>query len=74
MSNLSEDTQEVDVQDLFRVFGPVHRVHLAKNKYTQMSKGFAYVSFYNRPDAEKALEKLNGHGYDNLILRVEWSM
>jgi len=74
VSNLSDDTKERDVQELFRSFGPVHRVFLAKNKNTGDSRGYAYVSFYNRPDAEQALKHLNGYGYDNLILQVEWSV
>ena len=31
-----------------------------------------YVPF-RREDAAKAIDKLDGYGYDNLILRVEWA-
>lgn len=30
-------------------------------------------SWADREDAERAIRMLNGHGYDNLILRVEWA-
>ena len=30
------------------------------------------VVFY-REDAQRAITKLDGYGYDNLILRVEWA-
>ncbi|KAF9604453.1 hypothetical protein IFM89_006735, partial [Coptis chinensis] len=40
---------------------------------TGMSKGFGFVNFVHKGDTEKAIAKLNGYGYDNLILRVEWA-
>lgn len=40
---------------------------------TGLCKGFAYVHFKNRNDAATAIKLLNGHGYDHLILNVEWS-
>lgn len=36
-------------------------------------KGFAFVSFEDRAVAQRAIEKMNGRGYDNLILSVGWS-
>ncbi|KAL1375313.1 hypothetical protein pipiens_004697 [Culex pipiens pipiens] len=46
---------------------------LARDKNTGLCKGFAYVHFKSRRDAATAIELLNGHGYDHLILNVEWS-
>ncbi|KAJ8642409.1 hypothetical protein MRB53_019103 [Persea americana] len=40
---------------------------------TGMSRGFGFVNFVNKEDADRAINKLNGYGYDNLILRVEWA-
>jgi translation initiation factor 3 subunit G len=73
VTNISTDTREDDLKELFRVFGPVSRVYLAKDKETFQSRGFAFVSFVHREDAERALNKLNGHGYDHLILKIEWA-
>jgi translation initiation factor 3 subunit G len=73
VTGLSEETKESDVSDLCRVFGPIQRIYLAKDKDRNSSKGFAFVSFVYKKDAAKAIEKLSGYGYDHLILRVEWA-
>ncbi|KAJ1651719.1 translation initiation factor eIF3 subunit g [Dispira simplex] len=73
ITNLSADTQEADLQELCRPFGALGRVFLAKDRETGTCKGFAFVSYYNKEDAERALQSLSGFGYDNLILHVEWA-
>lgn len=73
VTNLSEDTREPDLLELFRTFGSVSRVYVAVDQKTGSSRGFGFVNFVQREDAEKAISKLNGYGYDNLILHVEWA-
>ncbi|KAK8601626.1 hypothetical protein V6N13_058690 [Hibiscus sabdariffa] len=73
VTNLSEDTREADLHELFRPFGAVSRVYVAIDQKTGMSRGFGFVNFVNKEDAQRAINKLNGYGYDNLILRVEWA-
>ncbi|KAF2587429.1 hypothetical protein F2Q70_00037499 [Brassica cretica] len=71
--NLSEDTREPDLMELFHPFGAVTRVYVAIDQKTGVSRGFGFVNFVSREDAQRAINKLNGYGYDNLILRVEWA-
>jgi translation initiation factor 3 subunit G len=73
VTNISEDTTEADLQELFQPFGRISRVYLAKDKETMQSRGFAFVSFVHREDAASAMAKLQGHGYDHLILKLEWA-
>lgn len=73
VTNLSEDTRETDLQELFRNFGNIQRIYLAKDKASGQSKGFAFITFHRRDDASKAIHYLNGYGYDHLILSVEWA-
>ncbi|KAJ3867660.1 eukaryotic translation initiation factor 3 subunit G-domain-containing protein [Lentinula novae-zelandiae] len=73
VTNISEDTQENDLRDLFGHFGRVARVYVGRDRDTGAGKGFAFVSFEDRAVAQKAMEKVNGKGYDNLILSVQWS-
>lgn len=69
VTNLSEDTREPDLLELFRPFGAVSRVYVAVDQKTGISRGFGFVNFVNKEDAQRAINKLNGYGYDNLILR-----
>ncbi|XP_010419184.1 PREDICTED: eukaryotic translation initiation factor 3 subunit G-A-like [Camelina sativa] len=73
VTNLSEDTREPDLMDLFGSFGDVTRVHVASDQKTGTSRGFGFVNFLCRKDAQRAISTLNGYGYDSLILRVEWA-
>lgn len=73
VTNISEDVEENDLRDLFGVFGRVARVYVGRDRETGAGKGFAFVSFEDREVAKKAMEKLHGRGYDNLILSVQWS-
>merc|ERR1712110_566650 len=73
VSNLSESTQEADLQELFKPFGHIARIYLSKDKQTGQCKGFAFVHYYKKDDAQKAIATLNGFGYDHLILNVEWA-
>eukprot|EP00923_Selenidium_pygospionis_P050131 GHVN01086523.1.p1 GENE.GHVN01086523.1~~GHVN01086523.1.p1 ORF type:complete len:296 (+),score=59.36 GHVN01086523.1:57-944(+) len=75
VSNLSEDVSENDLHDLFgpRKIGVIKRIYLAKSKETNISRGFAFITYSTRSAAELAIKSLNRHGYDNRILQVEWS-
>jgi hypothetical protein len=73
VTSLSEETTEGDLMALFRPFGPISRIYLAKDKITGESKGFAFINFINRDDAERAMNQLQGTGFDYLILNIEWA-
>ncbi|KAB7495557.1 Eukaryotic translation initiation factor 3 subunit G [Armadillidium nasatum] len=73
VTNLSENTREQDLQELFRPFGEISRIFLAKDKFTMASKGFAFINYKRRDDAARAIQVINGFGYDHLILNVEWA-
>lgn len=70
---MSEWAEESEVRDMFERWGRVTRVFLAKDRDTGRAKGFAFVSFADRTDAAKACDKMDGFGYNNLILRVEFA-
>lgn len=76
VTNLPEDIQDSDIKELIQPIiqnNRITRIFLAKDKYTGHSKGFAFVSFDRKDDAAKVIKVLNGYGYANLILNVEWA-
>ncbi|KAJ2516826.1 translation initiation factor eIF3 subunit g [Coemansia sp. RSA 2049] len=73
ITNLSEDVREGDVRDLCEAFGQTTHAFVPLHRDTGKCKGYAFVSFYDHSVAEKAIAKLTGYGYDNLILKAEWA-
>lgn len=73
ISNLSESTTDADLEELVKQFGAIQKLYLAKEKNSNTCKGFAYVHYKTRAEAARAISMLNGHGYDHLILSVDWS-
>jgi translation initiation factor 3 subunit G len=60
VTNVSEFAEEQELRDLFGRFGHVTRVFLAKDRETQRAKGFAFVSYSERGDAQRACDKMEG--------------
>jgi len=71
VTNLSEDIKDPDLDELFKPFGTIARIYLAKDKSRNQSKGYAFISYYRKEHAQSAIDNLNGFGYANLILNVE---
>ncbi|CAO1634915.1 unnamed protein product [Parajaminaea phylloscopi] len=74
VTNLSEEADDDDLRMLFSRFGRVTRVYVGRDRETGMCKGYAFVSFESREDADRARQRVDGKGYDNLILSVNWSV
>ena len=73
VSNVSPSTTEADLEELFSNFGPIRRTYLSRDRVTGESRGFAFIAFREIADAGRCIDKLDGYGYDHLILRVEWA-
>ena len=60
VGNLSFNTTETDLQDMFAGVGPVQEVTLMQDKFTGKSRGFAFVTMTSEADAAKAIQKALG--------------
>lgn len=70
VGNLSFDTSESALHDLFEEVGAVQEVALMQDKFTGKSRGFAFVTMNSSEDAARAVETLNGRNFDGRDLTV----
>src|SRR6187551_96018 len=70
VGNLSFNTTETDLQDLFAQAGPVQEVTLMQDKFTGKSRGFAFVTMTSEQDAQKAIAEFNGKTVEGRPLTV----
>jgi len=71
VDNLTYRTTAEDLEYLFEKYGKVGDVYIPKEKFSKESRGFAFVRFWDRRDAEDAMDALDGRTYDNRELRVQ---
>lgn len=60
VGNMSFQTTESDLRALFEPFGQIARVHIAIDRETGRSRGFAFVEMPNDAEAAKAIAALDG--------------
>lgn len=70
VGNLSFNTMEGDVRSLFEPLGSVLSCNLILDKFTNKSRGFAFVEMSNQDEANKAISELNGKECDGRALTV----
>src|SRR5947209_18228186 len=70
VGNLSFNTTETDLQDMFAGVGPVQEVTLMQDKFTGKSRGFAFVTMTSEADAAKAITEFNGKTAEGRPLTV----
>jgi RNA recognition motif-containing protein len=70
VGNLSFNTTNQDLNDLFGGIGTVESANVIEDRETGRSRGFAFVEMANQEDGEKAIAELNGKEIDGRTLKV----
>ena len=70
VGNLSFETTENDLQDLFEQHGTVSEVNLMMDKMTGKSRGFAFITMNDGTQASAAMSALNGKDLNGRALNV----
>src|SRR5437762_14112861 len=70
VGNLSFESTENDLQDLFEQHGTGNELHLMLDRITGKSRGFAFVTMNDNTQANAAMSALNGHELNGRALTV----
>jgi len=70
VGNLSFETTENDLQDLFEQHGQVGEVKLMMDRMTGKSRGFAFLTMNDNAQATAAMSALNGKDLNGRPLTV----
>lgn len=71
VGNLSYDTTQDGLKELFSQAGEVASAAVISDKFSGRSKGFGFVEFANDEEAVKAIEMFNGKELDGRTLKVD---
>lgn len=70
VGNLSFNTTEGDLTEHFAKMGTVVSCNIIMDKYTNKSRGFAFVEMGSQEEANKAIAECNGKDFQGRALKV----
>ena len=70
VSNLSFAVQDEDLKEFFAEYGEVSSVKVITDKFTNRSRGFAFVEMPDETAAQKAIQELDGATVDGRTIKV----
>lgn len=70
VGNMSFNTTEEELHQLFSQFGQVDEVAIINDRETGRPRGFAFVTMANDGEAQEAIEATNGQDFGGRTLNV----
>ena len=70
VGNLSFDTSQQDLEEVFGEIGTVESTNIIEDRDTGRSRGFAFVEMSSQEEAQNAIAELDGKEVDGRNLKV----
>jgi RNA recognition motif-containing protein len=70
VGNISFNTSNQDLNDIFGEFGAVESANVVEDRETGRSRGFGFVEMSSKSEGEAAISALNGKEVDGRELKV----
>ncbi|KAJ8374565.1 hypothetical protein SKAU_G00051450 [Synaphobranchus kaupii] len=71
VGGLNFDTNEDSLEQAFSKYGSITKVDVIRDRETNKSRGFGFVTFENPEDAKDAMTAMNGKSIDGRMIRVD---
>ena len=74
VGNLSDDINDLILNNIFSKYGVITSVKIKYNRHTKKSRGFGFVTFKEKNDATRAINEMNNYVYNGKELRIDKSL
>ncbi|CAH0551982.1 unnamed protein product [Brassicogethes aeneus] len=73
VGDLSPEIETETLREAFAPFGEISNCRIVRDPQTLKSKGYAFVSFVKKAEAENAIQAMNGQWLGSRSIRTNWS-
>ncbi|KAK6765751.1 hypothetical protein RB195_025580 [Necator americanus] len=73
VGDLSPEVDNKALKEAFAVHGEVSEAKVIRDSQTQKSKGYGFVSYPSKENAERAIISMNGHWLGRRAIRTNWA-
>lgn len=73
VGDLSPEIETETLRNAFAPFGEISNCRIVRDSQTLKSKGYAFVSFVKKAEAENAIKAMNGQRLGSRSIRANWS-
>jgi RNA recognition motif-containing protein len=70
-SNISRNVTRKHLMEIFGAYGSLKGVYVPRDQDSKLTKGYVYLEYVNKEDAENAYWYMNGGQLDGLIVKIE---
>ncbi len=71
VGNLPNDADESDLVDMFSEYGSVRNIKIIRDRYSNTSRGYAFLELPNAKAAFQAIEDWDQGSIDDKVIRVD---